>query len=427
MDSLAERPSRRNLVLLIVDYVAFSVGMGFLGPTTVLPTLIRLLGGSPMVVGSLGAIQAGAFCFPQLAAGRRIVNRPLVRSFVVLTGVLSRVCLALPVMALSLFSRRAPGVALAILLAGVGLFNVIDAFASVGWYELFAKGVPPSLRGRVLGVAQTLSGIALVGVGMGVEAILARPDPFPGSYTLLIFLAAAFMAICPLAMALVREQPRPVESAPQPAWGDYFPRLVWILRKDHRFAWVNAVRWLAGFAEMGSAFYVLFAADRLHTPQQTIGLFISAGVVGSLVCGAILGPLGDRKGPALVIWIGLALRSVCPALALLAPHVAGYHPWMAPGIMVLVFALSSMAGGSYMIGFTNYLLEISPVGDRPTYMALFSTLGGVLLVAPLVAGWVVQVASYELLFVVMAALGVAGLLTAARSPAGAPSEAASHG
>mgnify|MGYP005841978717 CR=1 FL=1 len=427
MDNLDERLSRRNLVLLIIDYVAFSIGMGFLGPTTVLPTLIRLLGGSPMVVGSLGAIQAGAFCLPQLAAGRRIVNRPLVRSFVVLTGILSRFCLALPVVALWLFTRRTPGIALVSLLAGFGLFNIIDAFASVGWYELFAKGVPPSLRGRVLGVAQTLSGAALVGVGMAVEAILARPQPFPGGYTLLIFLAAVFTGICPLAMWLVQEPPRPVEEAPQPRWGDYLPRLLWIMRKDHRFAWASSVRWLAGFAEMGSAFYVLFAADRLHTPQQMIGLFISAGVVGSLACGAVLGPLGDRRGPALIIRIGLALRCLCPALALLAPHVAGYHPWVAPGIMLVVFALSSMAGGSYMIGFTNYLLEISPLQERPTYMALFSTLGGLLLIAPLLAGWLVQTASYEVLFLVMLAIGLGGLLTGMYSPSHVPSEVTSYG
>ncbi|MDI7276699.1 MAG: MFS transporter [Anaerolineae bacterium] len=427
MDDPAGRVSHRNLALLATDYVAFGMGIGFLGTTTVLPTLIRLLGGSPVVVGSLGAIQAGGFLLPQLVAGRHIANRPLVKGYVIATGALSRAFLAVSAVVLALYARRAPAVALSCLLIGVGLFNVLDAFASVGWYELYAKGVPPHLRGRALGVAQTLAGLASIGVGVAVRTILARPDPFPGSYVLLILLAAAFTGICPLAIALMREAPRPVESAPQPRWREYLPRLASILRKDRRFAWVTVIRWLAGFAEMGVAFYVLFAADRLRTPPHMIGLFISAGVVGSLVCGGTLGPLGDRRGPALIITIGLGLRCVCPALALLTPLVAGLHPWVGPGILLLIFALAGMASGSHMIGFTNYLLEIAPVADRPTYMALSNTLGGILLLGPLIAGWLVQSTSYEFLFAVMLSLGAAGLLAALRRPATAPSEAVSYG
>jgi hypothetical protein len=60
-----------------------------------------------------------------------------------------------------------------------------------------------------------------------------------------------------------------------------------------------------------------------------------------------------------------------------------------------------------MIGFMNYLLEVAPLERRTTYVGLFNTLAGVLLVAPPLAGWVMQAASFQVLFtaaVVAAAL-----------------------
>ena len=416
MPDLAEREMRRNQALILTDYISFGIGMSFLGPTTLLPSIIRLLGGSPVAVGALGAIQSGAWLLPQLVIGRYVANRPLVKRWVVVPLAISRCCLGLIPLALFLFALRAPDWAVGLILLAVLFFNINDALGSVPWFDLMAKAVPPERRGQVMGSAQAVASFLGIGAGLIVERVLARPNAFPSSYTLLTLTGALICGICPIALGLIREPAGATNGPAQPAWGQYLPRLATILRSDARFAWLTALRWLTGLADMAAAFFVLYATDRLGVPQAMVGLFISASVLGTMLCGVILGPLGDRKGNILIIQVLIGLRCITPTLALLAPPAASLHPWVAPGMFILIFLFMGMTT-TYMLGFYNYLLEIAPESERMTYISLSNTLGGVLLIAPLFAGWLVQATSYETLFLVALALAALGLLLSLRGPA----------
>ncbi len=402
--------------MLLGDTVGFTVGIALLGPTTILPSLVRELGGGPLAVGLTGAIQAGGFFLPQLVAGRYVANRALVKKYVVLPATLSRACLALLPPVLLLLAVRSPGLALAAVLLIYALFNVVDSLSVVGWYDLLAKAIPLNRRGRVMGAGQSLSALLGVGAGAMVTWLLARSGPFPESYVRIILLAVAFLAICPVVLALIREPAGLVQAEGPLHWGEYLPRLGSIVRRDGRFAWLVAVMWLGGLADMAAAFYVLYAGERVGLPPETLGLFISAGVVGNFVGGALLGPLGDRRGSAAVIRVVMGARCLCPLLALLTPPLAALHPWLAPGAFVLLFALVGMATGSYQVGYMNYLLEIAPPDERPMYVALANTLNGLLVVAPLLAGWLVGALSYEFLFAVALAAAMVGVGVALRNP-----------
>ncbi len=419
MDEVTERHFRRNLALLAIDMTSFSVGLTFLGPATVLPGLVRALGGSPVAVGALGVIQSGGWYLPQLFGGRQVAHRPLVKGYLVLMACISRIILALTVPALLLFAVRAPTLALAIFLVAYGGFTFTDALGGVGWFTVLAKTVPLDRRGRVMGSIQSVSSLVAIGAGIVVRAILARPDPFPANYVLLIVLATVLTSVSPLAFWFVREPRSVVESEERPGWREYLSRLAAILGRDARFTWLIITGWIAALADMGGAFYVLFAADRLHVKPEMIGLFISANVVGTLVSGVLLGHLGDRKGSATVIAVSMALRCVCPGLVLVTPRLAGLHPWMAPGLLLLIFGGLGMVGGAYMIGFTNYMLEIAPEGERSLYISLAQTLGAVVMFAPLAAGWLVEAASYEALYGVALAMALVGMAVSLRVPRGA--------
>jgi len=413
---LAERYSRRNIALLMLDYASFSVGATFLGVTTILPGLVRQLGGSPLAVGSLATFQSGAWLLPQLVAGHYVANRPWVKKYVLGPIAFGRSLVFILSFLILLFAVRAPRLALGALLFVLATFWIADGLSSVPWFDLVAKAIPADRRGRVMGAAQSLSSLLGIGVGVLVRQVLARPNPFPANNVLLIQLAAICFGVSFLALALIREPPGAGCGEAQPGWSDYLPRLGLLWRQDPRLAWVAVNRWLAGLADMGGAFYVLFAIDRLHIPQATVGLFISASVAGSFLSGLLLGPLGDRQGPARVIAVTMALRCLCPGLALFSSVLAGAYPGLAPVAIALVFVAAGMAGSANMVGFMNYVLEIAPAGERSTYVGLVNTLGGLLILAPLVAGWLVQVASYEILFAVCLGLAMLGLLFALRRP-----------
>lgn len=404
------------MLLLGVDFVAFGIGMALLDPTTVLPSLVQLLGGSPVVVGSIGTIATGGWLLPQVLAGRYVAGRPLLKKYVVVPAYIGRTCLLLAALALLWLKGHAPGLALAILLLGYASHVVNDALSSVAWLDLLGKVVPLELRGRWTGTSQALASLLSIGAGALVTAILARPGSPVGNYALLIALAAVAFYIGSTGTALVREPRGEGHSEDDLPWRKYLPRLLGILRSDGRFAWLVIVRWLMSLADMAANFYIVYATSRLGISTGMTGIFISAKVIGSLLCGLVLGPLGDRKGSARIIAILPVLRCLSPILALLAPFVAAGNPRIILGIFALIFVNSGLINGTYMLGFTNYILEIAPPGERSLYIALANTLGGLVTVAPLFAGWLVEVASYELLFAVSLAVALVGVVLAWRGP-----------
>lgn len=413
---LSERDTRRNIAALGVDYVTFILGTAFLSPTTILPAFLRLLGAGPVVVGSLGTIHTGLWLLPQLLAGRYLANRPLVKRYVVVPAAISRLSLLLLAPVLWWSAARAPGLAVAAILLAYTVFVVLDALSAVGWFELLNKVLPPARRGRLLGAAQSLSNLLALGAGALVSLILARPGPLWANHTLLVLLAGLCFIVGPWFLATIREPHGVVQSARPLGWGHYLPRLRGILRHDRRFAWVIAVRWLSGLADMAGAFYILFATERLRMPEEMIGLFVAAGVAGGLLCGALLGPLGDRKGSDRVIVVLMLLRCLAPALTLVSPLVAAQDPGLAVGLFALIFAIIGMATQGNMVGFSNYLLSIAPPGETSSYIALANTLSGLLTAAPLVAGWLVQALSYEFVFALTLGLAALGLALALRGP-----------
>ncbi len=423
---LSERDAHHNVLVLGVDYVTFGLGMAFLGPATILPAFLRLLGASPVVVGSLGTIQSGLWLLPQLVAGRYVTNRPRVKRHVLAPAAASRAAMVLLVPALFWAAGRAPAVAVAAILLAYAAFMVLDALSSVGWFELVRKVLPAGRRGRLLGVYQSFSSLLAIGAGAVVSAVLARAGPPWANHVLLVALAAICFSSGPCFLSTIREPEGAVEGIRQQGWAYYLPRLAGILRGDRRFAWLVTVRWLAGLADMASAFYILYAADRLHMPAEMTGLFVSAGVAGGLLSGALLGPLGDRKGSARVVAVIMVLRCLVPALALASPFAATVEPRVALAAFVVLFAAMGMVNSAYLVGFYHYLLGIAPPGESATYVALANTLTGLLIGAPLVAGWLVQAVSYEFLFALVLGIAALGLAVALRGPWGVP-EAAAEG
>jgi len=83
-------------------------------------------------------------------------------------------------------------------------------------------------------------------------------------------------------------------------------------------------------------------------------------------------------------------------------------------IYSLIFFAIGALNSAYMTGFINFVLELAPPEERATYIALTNTLCGVLLVAPLLGGWLLQATSYPVLFAVTAGGVVLGLVLSFR-------------
>jgi MFS family permease len=273
-----------------------------------------------------------------------------------------------------------------------------DALASVAWFDIFSKVIPPTRRGRLIGVGQVSSGLLTVGAGAVVNALLGpQGPPFPHNYALLFFLAGLFLVASWLAISFLHE-PVELTQAERLSWNAFLPKLLTVLRENRMFSLVTVVRLLAGLSGMAMPFYVVYATDQLRFGIETIGLFISSQVVGSILAGFVWGYLNERSGNKIVIQGSTILALASPLLALLIQpigHLAGASTIY---VYSLIFLAIGALNSSFMPGFINFVLELAPPEERPTYIALTNTLCGSLLVVPFLGGWLLQVTSYPVLF-----------------------------
>jgi MFS family permease len=286
----------------------------------------------------------------------------------------------------------------------LGLFASLDGLSSVPWFDIMARAIPLRRRGRLLGAGQVATGIAGVGAGVLVGLILDR-RPFPQSYSLLFALAGIALIPSFIALLLVKE-PEPEEIQPETspqAKGGWLNLLV----IDPAFRHLMACRLMVGMMGLTNTFYVVHAADELHLPESIIGQFVSAQTLAGVIAGIVLSLVTERWGPRYVIRVGTAAAVIGPLFALTVDAVRSESLLL---VYPLVFAALGVVNSTWMMGFFNYLLEIAPEGLRPAYVGLGNTMMGVLTLAPMVGGWILDATSYRVLFGLTAALLAGGFV-----------------
>jgi hypothetical protein len=108
-----------------------------------------------------------------------------------------------------------------------------------------------------------------------------------------------------------------------------------------------------------------------------------------------------------VVRIACGAAFAAPTLALVI-HLAG-GGWLQPAYP-LIYAALGILHSSWMLGFSNYTLEIAPEGARPSYVGLGNTLAGVLSLIPTLGGGLLEATSYPALFGLTAVIVACGFL-----------------
>jgi MFS family permease len=392
-----------NFSAFLVDYVCFGIAFTLVSLTSVLPAFVRQLTASAPVIGLVSTIFNGGWLLPQLAAARLINDKPRKKPYLVaMQG--GRIVFWVIALALLAGLARYPAAMLILFFACLGLWAATDGIASVAWFDIVARAIPLKRRGRLIGAGQIIGGLAGIGVGVLVGLILGR-HAFPGNYALIFMLAGIAITPSTIAITLLREPPPEeivAQTTRQVKGGWLAP-----LTTDRLFRRLVVCRLLIGMIGLSTPFYVVHAADVLHLPQSIIGVFVIAQMLAGVVASAVLGPLSERRGPRYVIYIGSAIAATGPLFAL-AIHLMGGG--QLARAYPFVYVSLGVINNTGMLGFFNYLMEIAPGAMRPTYIGLSNTIVGVLTLAPIAGGWLLEATSYGVLFGVTALLVTTGFL-----------------
>ncbi len=400
---------RRNFVCFMLDYVFFGVGLAFMSQTTVLPSFISQLTDSAPLIGLASTIQTGAWLLPQLIAASYLADKDRKKPYLLLPAIIGRPVFLLLAGVLFLAGDRDPALILGLFFIGLTIFTGTDALAAVAWFDILSETIPAARRGRLFGIGQVVSGLLAVGVGAVVNALLGpHGPPFPNNYALLFFLAGLSFLASWIAVSFLHEPARSAQ-AEKLSWNDFLPKLLTVLRENHTFSLITVLRLLTGLSGMATPFYVVYATGELHFGTEAIGLFLSSQIVGGILAGFVLGYLNERSGSKIVVQYSVMIALASPLLALLIRPLAPLAGASTIYVYSLIFFAIGALNSAYMTGFINFVLELAPPEERATYIALTNTLCGVLLVVPLLGGWLLQATSYPVLFAVTAGGVVLGL------------------
>jgi MFS family permease len=408
--SFSDPDLRRNYGAWVGYQLFYRIGWQFKMEATMVAGLVSYLSPSASVMGLFTTVSnLGRYAAPFWATGL-IDASPWKKRALMAFWLLTTLCWAAAALFLWTPAARNRGLALWWFFACYTAFFALLGCATVAQGALLGKIIPPTLRGRALGVTASISGpINMVAISIVYALARSGAYPAPRNYALAFTLTILFFILSALCLGRVREQPSPRVSR-NPRLRDQFDRAR-NLMADHRnlrlLIVVNIALAVSG-ALLG--FYTTFGRQSGSLNEQRVVLATLFQVFFQSVSSAILGPIADRKGNRALIGPLVWVEATIPLVALACGSVAGLRgsAWY-----LSVYALIGVRFPLYQL-LVNYLLEILPMRDHAVALGLTNTLMIVTGAVPILFGALADVAGYGVVFVITSAVVVVAAVLCSR-------------
>ncbi|GEM_PF-2394083 len=391
-----------NFFAFVWHGVFLYVANAFTQITTVQTSLIYLLSGSSLLSGLLLSANRVGSIVPQIFfvnwVQRSKIKKPFLIAAVLIRGT------SMVAMGALLFFVHSPHslLILTLIFFIMLIFFLAGGMGDISYFAVFSKTIDPKKRGKNFGYRYFLGGLLGLGAGYLTKRILSGPMVFPRNYALLYLFSGLALYIAWAGFASVKELPG-ADKRQSTSWYAHFN----LLKNNPnflRFIWVEIL--LSGIGIV-LPLYVIYAKSQLNLPLSLIGLFVTAQIIGEIVAGPSWGRLGDKKNFRLVLFLIGMLSAATPLAALLLPMIHHY-------LYILVFFLIGITYKGLSLGISNYLLEIAPKSDVPSYVAVKNILQLPSILYPLIGGFLVNYISYAYVFIFTSLMLSAGSVLATR-------------
>lgn len=399
VEAEVERNYPWNFAVNVVDGGFFFFGLSFASSSTILPLFVSKLSDNPLLIGVVAVLAQAGWYLPQLFTAGTIERTARKKPWVVNLGLITE---RIPVMlwpVAALLALVSPTAALLLFFFTFALHQFGAGVIAPAWQDMIANCFPVNRRGRFMGI-MSFTGTAAGAAGAIVSGLILERQAFPYNFAILFGLCALFIFLSWAAIALTREPVRGVDAETMQDV-DIRRKLGRILRSDHHFRRFFVVRLLIALGAMGLGFVTVAAVTRFDLPDQVVGYFTVALLVGQTAGNLILGLLADRFGHKLSLELGAWTAVLAFAMAWWAPTAEWFY--------VIFFLLGAYTASTIVSGLM-IVMEYAGRTKRPTYAGITNTgLGAVNLVAPLIGGWIALM-GYNWLFAVCTVIALAGTL-----------------
>lgn len=394
--TLREPLYRRNFIYFLTDNILFSVAMGILGTTTVIPDFVRRLTDSEILIGLSGNIFTIGFTLPQLFIARYIVRYARKKWWFVGPNIPVRFVMLLFAGLIVWLGRERSGLILLAFFICYGVAAFGDGVVGVPWTDLVGSSLDNRWRARMLGLAAAISGLIMLLITPLIGNVLGENGPgFPSNYALLFGVSGLIFAVSILPGLFIHELPGGKAVEKLPAMSEFVPQLGRLLRDDRPFRAYIVARVFTNLLMMAAPFYIGFATVELGLSSEVaVPVLLAMQTVGSVAGALAYAWLGARNN-LLYIHVSLVSAALLPICALLAGIVG---PWP----LYFGFLASGLAAGANLfLCFLNWLVGYAHADQLPIYAGLSNTVTAVVsFITPFIAGTIAQNLGYQPLFVV---------------------------
>jgi len=337
----------------------------------VIPWLFGMLGVPATFTGFLVPIREAGVLLPQLVVAAAVRHLPIRKGVWIWGAILSALSLfGMAWAALNLEGGSAGGTIIFMLI----IFSLSRGICSVSAKDVLGKTVSKSRRGALMGWSASLSGIAVLVVGVWLSSVNFEDS---GSIIFAILLATGgvLWIIAALFFSGIREQPGATEGG-----GNALKTAIQQLKlliDEAPFRHFVIARTLLLSVALAPPFYVLVAQQQSQSGLLGLGSLIIANGVASSISAPFWGYMGDRscKQVMMIASLGAGLLGVVTYLAV---HFDWHWITSETGLAFIFLTLNVMHGG-VRLGRKVYLVDMASHENRAAYVAVSNTVVGVMM------------------------------------------------
>ena len=359
----------------------------------VIPWLFGVLGVPAAFTGFLVPIREGGVLLPQLAVAAAVRRLAIRKGVWLLGAVLSALSLLGMAIAAMVMEESAAGVAIVLMLV---IFSLARGLCSVSAKDVLGKTVSKSRRGALMGWSASLSGIAVLGVGVWLGS-LGPGESGLAVFAWLLSAGGVLWILAALFFGTIREQPGATEGGGN-ALAVALQQLQ-LLMNDEPFRRFVFARSLLLAVALAPPFYVLLAQEQAHAELLGLGALVIANGLAASLASPFWGYLGDRSSR----WVMASAAAGAGLLGLYTFAAIEFDwSWATSELgLAAIFMILNVMHGGVRLGRKVYLVDMATAGNRAAYVAVSNSVVGVLMLVGgligLIADWLGSAATVLIL------------------------------
>ncbi len=348
-------------------------------PHTILPLIISHFGGGSILIGFFSSLLRGGAILVQLYAAFHAQSYPYMLKYLRRVFIIRFIAWFAIGVALFIFGDDYPNASLFSIGLGLFVFSFSAGFGAIYFREVTAKIFTHKFRGKTMAVRQFFSAFAAIISGAGTGYIISSFEA-PMSYAVLFMVSAFLMAIGLYAFGTVTEPKKEHVTKKEKSFGLFLQNALKTLKGDKDLQ-IQITTFLFAYSYLFALpFIIIDAKSKIDIDGTSIGLLITAQMVGAMLSNFVWGKLSGKGFNKLITNITISMTIVAISLAFIASSLTMY--------MIIFFIIGASMDGN-RIASGNLILILAPEEKRPVYSALqtnitsfgifFSLLGGIIL------------------------------------------------